>query len=190
MEEVLRAILASGEENPFMPVPELICQQARVISEGVQIAAGINQQGRREMLSVEIANSENATTWSNLFGRLKKRGLSGVLMVTSDDHGSIKAAVARHFQGASWQRCQFHFIRNLLAYAAKGGKQALHADPQAISDAADFKGAIDRIERAMQTWICQQHQQRRARQRPQEPPELPGWMFGMAYFEPGEIGGG
>ncbi len=46
----------------------------------MQIAAGINQQGRRKMLSVEIANSENATTWSNLFGRLRKRGLSGVFI--------------------------------------------------------------------------------------------------------------
>ncbi len=86
----------------------------RVVSMGILIVLGVNERGMREILSVEIADTENSTTWSDLFKRLKKRGLSGVLLVTSDDHEGIKAVVGRHFQGASWQRCQFHFLRNSL----------------------------------------------------------------------------
>jgi transposase-like protein len=145
-------------DHPYLLVDaryEKIRQNGRVTSKGVLIVVGIDQQGRREILSVEVANSENATTWSDLFRRLKKRGLSGVLLVTSDDHEGIKAATRRYFQGASWQRCQFHFIRNTLALAAKGEKQSLHADLRDIFDAPDFKSAMDRIEHAMQTWICQ-----------------------------------
>ena len=142
-------------EHPYLVVDaryEKVRHNGRVASEGVLIVVGINQEGRREILAVEVANSENATTWSDLFRNLKRRGLTGVLLVTSDDHEGIKKAVNRYFQGASWQRCQFHFIRNVLALAGKGEKRELHADLREIFDAATFKQAMDRIEHTMQTW--------------------------------------
>ncbi len=77
---------------------------------GILIVAGINQKGRREILAVEIADTENATTWSDLFKRLKKRGLSGVLMVTSDkrrprgDKGRSEAPLPRGVLGSMMKR--------------------------------------------------------------------------------------
>ncbi|MBN2168015.1 MAG: IS256 family transposase, partial [Actinobacteria bacterium] len=124
----------------------------RIVSRGVLIVLGINDQGKREILSVEIANTENTTTWSDLFRRLKKRGLAGVLLVTSDDHEGIKAAVARHFQGASWQRCQFHFLRNILPLAAKKERKLLHSDLRTIFDSPNGDTAWRRINDVLSNW--------------------------------------
>jgi putative transposase len=85
----------------------------RVASVGVLIVAGVREDGRREILAVEEADTESEATYHELFTRLKARGLRGVELVTSDDHQGLKAAIARHFQGASWQRCQVHFGRNV-----------------------------------------------------------------------------
>jgi len=73
----------------------------------------MRDDGRREVLAVAAADTEREATYHGLFTRLKERGLRGVERVTSDDHRGLKAAIARHFQGASWQRCQVHFGRNL-----------------------------------------------------------------------------
>ena len=91
----------------------------KVISQGILIVVGISAEGKREILAVEIADTESEATWSDLFRRLKSRGIKGVLMVTSDDHEGIKKATSRYFQGASWHRCQCHFISNLLSYAPR-----------------------------------------------------------------------
>jgi len=85
----------------------------RVVSLGVLIVAGVRDDGRREILAVEEADTESEATYHALFTRLKDRGVRGVELVTSDDHRGLKAAIERHFQGASWQRCQVHFGRNL-----------------------------------------------------------------------------
>lgn len=85
----------------------------RVVTLGVLIVAGVRDDGRREILAVTEADTESEATYHEVFTRLKERGLRGVELVTSDDHRGLKAAIARHFQGASWQRCQVHFGRNL-----------------------------------------------------------------------------
>lgn len=113
----------------------------KVISQGILICVGISAEGKREILAVEIADTESAATWSDLFRKLKRRGLAGVVLLASDDHEGIKAAVARHFQGAAFKRCQCHFIRNLLSYAPKGQKQGLHQELRAIFDAPDLSVA-------------------------------------------------
>jgi len=132
---------------------EKVRQQGRVVSMGILVVLGVNERGMREILAVEAADTENATTWSDLFKRLKKRGLSGVLLVTSDDHEGIKAAVRRHFQGSSWQRCQFHFLHNVLPLASKGQKKQLHADLRAIFDAPDRVTANRRAEEVLVNWM-------------------------------------
>jgi transposase-like protein len=68
----------------------------------------------REILAVEVADTESEAAFHELFRSLKSRGLKGVELVISDDHEGLKAAIARHFQGAPWQRCQVHHARNLL----------------------------------------------------------------------------
>ena len=143
-------------DYPFLLVDaryEKVRRCGRIISQGVLIVTGINSKGRREILAVEMADTENATTWSDLLRDLKRRGLTGVLMVTSDDHEGIKAAVNRYFQGASWQRCQFHFIRNMLALAGKGEKKELHADLRSMFDAPDIETANRRKGEIMEKWM-------------------------------------
>jgi putative transposase len=92
----------------------------RVISQGVLLVSGLRgDDGKREILGVSVANTESEATYLELFRSLKTRGLSGVRLVISDDHAGLRQAIARHFQGASWQRCQVHFTRNMLGQVAK-----------------------------------------------------------------------
>jgi putative transposase len=87
---------------------------SKIVSEGVLIVYGVDEDGYREILGVEVADTESEASYHELFRSLKGRGLRGVQLVTSDDHPGLEAAIARHFQGASWQRCQFHYSKNLL----------------------------------------------------------------------------
>jgi transposase-like protein len=83
------------------------------------IAVGVADDGRREILGFKLADSESESSWGEFFSELKERGLKGVHFVTSDDHKGLVKAVRRHFQGATWQRCQTHFSRNVLARTPK-----------------------------------------------------------------------
>jgi putative transposase len=87
---------------------------SRVVSQGVLVVSGVRDDGFREILAVEVADTESEATYQELFRSLKARGLCGVELGVSDDHRGLRAAVERHFQGASWQRCQVHYARNLL----------------------------------------------------------------------------
>ena len=124
----------------------------RVISQGVLIVLGIDSEGMREILEVRVADTENETTWSDLFRDLKRRGLKDVQLVTSDDHEGIKAGVKRYFQGASWQRCQCHFTKNVLALATKGQKTELKADLRAIFNSDDMNDLLSRLEETVHKW--------------------------------------
>jgi putative transposase len=86
----------------------------RVVSQGVLVVSGVREDGLREILAVEVSDTESEATYRELFRSLKARGLRGVELVVSDDHGGLKTAIARHFQGAAYQRCQVHYARNLL----------------------------------------------------------------------------
>jgi len=85
----------------------------RVVSQAVLVAVGFTSEGRREVLDWRVADSESEATWGELFRQLKDRGLGGLQLVTSDAHKGIVAAMRRHFQGVSWQRCRVHFKREL-----------------------------------------------------------------------------
>ncbi len=97
----------------------------RVVSQGVLIVSGVREEGFREILAVEVADTESEATYQELFRSLKRRGLRGVELVVSDDHEGLKAAVAHHFQGTRWQRCQVHYARNLLGMVAMPGAKSL-----------------------------------------------------------------
>ena len=101
-----------------------------VVSQGVLVVSAVRQDGFREILAVEVADTESEAVYHELFRSLKARGLKGVELVVSDDHEGLKAAVERHFQGASWQRCQVHYARNLLGMVgAKRRKEGVSRGP-------------------------------------------------------------
>jgi transposase-like protein len=97
----------------------------RVVSQGVLVVSGVRDDGFREILGVEVADTESEATYHELFRSLKARGLGGVELVVSDDHQGLTAAVERHFQGASWQRCQVHYARNLLGMVGHARRKEL-----------------------------------------------------------------
>ncbi len=108
---------------PYLSVDaryEHVRQGGQVVSQGVLIVAGVCADGHREILAVVVADTESEATYHHLFAELKARGLSEVRLVTSDAHKSLKAAIDRHFQGASWQRCQVHFARELVKMVGAG----------------------------------------------------------------------
>jgi putative transposase len=111
---------------------EKVRVDGRVVSQGVLIVSGVREDGYREILAVEVADTESEAAYHELFRSLKRRGLSGVELVVSDDHEGLKAALSRHFQGASHQRCQVHYARNLLGMVGYASRKELGADLRAI----------------------------------------------------------
>jgi putative transposase len=93
-------------------------ENGQVISKAVVIATGLRADGHREVLGVDIGDSENETFWTEFLRSLKDRGLHGVRLVISDAHAGLKAAIRRVFQGSTWQRCRVHAMRNFLAVAS------------------------------------------------------------------------
>jgi putative transposase len=124
----------------------------RVVSQGVLVVSGVREDGFREIVSVEVADTESEATYQELFRSLKRRGLSGVELVVSDDHEGLKAAIARHFQGASHQRCQVHYARNLLGMVGAARRKELGADLRAIFAAPDRKQALTIASSAAEKW--------------------------------------
>ncbi|TAN05809.1 MAG: IS256 family transposase [Rhodanobacteraceae bacterium] len=101
-------------------------QAGRIVSVAVIIAVGVNADGRREVLGMDIGASEAEVFWQAFLRQLTHRGLRGVQLVISDNHSGIKAAVSKVLS-CTWQRCRVHFMRNALAYAGKRGKRVVAA---------------------------------------------------------------
>jgi transposase-like protein len=101
-------------------------QNGRIVSVAVIVAVGVNSDGRREVLGIDIGPSEAETFWTSFLRKLARRGLRGVKLVVSDAHEGIKGAVSKVLN-ASWQRCRVHFMRNALAHAGKSGRRVVSA---------------------------------------------------------------
>jgi putative transposase len=99
----------------------------QVVSRAVVIATGVTADGNCEVLGVEVGDSEDELFWTGFLRSLKARGLAGVKLVISDAHAGLKAAAARVLQGAAWQRCRVHLMRNLLATVPKGQAEMVAA---------------------------------------------------------------
>jgi putative transposase len=126
--EVWRTRKLEAEAYPYLFVDaryEKVRVGGRVVSQGVLVVSGVREDGFREILAVEVADTESEASYHELFRSLKAKGLCGVELVVSDDHRGLKAAVERHFQGASWQRCQVHYARNLLGKVGHGRRKEL-----------------------------------------------------------------
>ena len=101
-------------------------QQGRIVSVAVIVAVGVNSDGRREGLGMDIGPSEAETFWTTFLRKLARRGLRGVKLVVSDAHEGIKVAVSKVL-ATTWQRCRVHFMRNALAHAGRSGRRVVSA---------------------------------------------------------------
>jgi putative transposase len=140
---------------PYLSVDaryEHVRQGGQIVSQGVLIVAGVRGDGHREILAVAVADTESEATYHQVFRDLKARGLSGVRLVTSDDHKGLKAAIDRHFQGASWNRCQVHFARDLVKLVGPGRRGELAADLREIFAATTREQAMTMSEAVASRW--------------------------------------
>jgi len=128
---------------------EKVRRGPHVVSCGVLLVVGIASDGYREILGTYTANSESETTWSEVFADLRGRGLSGVEFVVSDDHKGLRAAIDRHFQGALWQRCQVHMLRNVLAHVSKKDRRWVVDLMRAITNAPTLDAARTALQEAV-----------------------------------------
>src|SRR6202790_5175797 len=111
-----------SEAFPYLIVDaryERVREAGVIVSRAVLIAIGIEWDGRRQILGVELANRESRSSWSDFLRGLKARGLNGVELVVSDDHAGLKAAIREVLPEAVWQRCYVHFLRNALDYVPR-----------------------------------------------------------------------
>ena len=133
--EAWRSRRLEAEAYPYLFVDaryEKVRVDGRVVNQGVLVVSAVRDDGMREILGVEVADTESEATYHELFRSLKRRGLKGVQLVVSDDHEGLKSAVCRHFQGAAHQRCQVHYQRNLLGMVSHIKRKELGADLRAI----------------------------------------------------------
>lgn len=100
----------------------------RIISKAFMVALATNEKGVREIIGFGVYNCESKETWKEFLMGLKNRGLNGVLMITSDAHEGLRDAVRRVFPNVPWQRCQFHFSRNVSDKAPKKYQAGIRAD--------------------------------------------------------------
>ena len=99
----------------------------RVVSQAIVIAIGVTSSGEREVLGLDVGPTESGAFWLAFLRSLVARGLDGVRLVISDAHGGLKAAIASVLQGAAWQRCRVHFVRDVLAVVPKSAQQMIAA---------------------------------------------------------------
>jgi putative transposase len=116
------------------------------------VATGVNADGHREILGLQVATGETHAGWLTFFRDLTARGLTGVALVTSDAHAGLVEAIAATLPGASWQRCRTHYSANLMSVCPKaawpGVKAMLHSvydQPDAEAVHAQFDKLLDTV---------------------------------------------
>jgi len=140
-----------NKHYPFVIVDALYTksrEEKRVRSIGVLIAKAVSEDGKREIIGFTVADSESESSWSTFFTSLKERGLKNVDYLISDNHTGLRKALAKQFQGSTWQRCQTHFSRNILDAANKKSQPELKSwlksmyNAQNITIAREIKDEI------------------------------------------------
>ena len=115
----------------------------RVVKTSVLLATGVNAEGYRELLGMQVATSESVASWTGFFRHLKARGLDEVYLVTSDAHLGIQHAIDEVLPNASWQRCRTHFAKNLSGLVPKTQWPTLSAMFQTIFQQPDAQAVWD-----------------------------------------------
>jgi putative transposase len=116
----------AAQDFPYVFLDATYCKARvghRIVSQAIVVAVGVAADGRREVLGFDVGDSENEGFWTSFLRSLRTRGLSGVKLVMSDAHTGLKKAIGTVFQGAGWQRCRVHFMRNVLAVVPKGSQE-------------------------------------------------------------------
>ncbi len=129
---------------------EKVREDAVIQSQAVLVAIGINWEGQRQVLAVELANRESRSAWRDFLVRLKERGLAGVEFVVSDDHAGLKRAIGEVLMDAAWQRCYVHFLRNALDYLPRKADDDCLQELRWLYDRRDSQEA----NRDLAAWIA------------------------------------
>ena len=125
----------------------------RIVSRAVVVATAVTIDGNREVLGVDVGDSEDEVFWTAFLRTLRDRGLTGVRLVISDAHAGLKASIARVFAGATWQRCKVHLARNILATVNHAHKdmvaatvRTIHAQPDADATRTQLHAVVAMLE--------------------------------------------
>src|SRR5918999_747223 len=127
-------------------------ERGRVVSQAVVVAIGVRAGGEREVLGLDVGPSEDGAFWLAFLRSLVARGLRGVQLVISDSHQGLKAAIAAVLQGAGWQRCRVHFVRNALALVPKTAAQMVAATIRTVFVQPDAQTARDQWRRVTESF--------------------------------------
>jgi transposase-like protein len=143
---------------------EKVRQDGQVRNSAVLLAVGVNEDGNREILGVSVSLGEHEVHWRNFLQSLVSRGLSGVELITSDDHSGLKSARKAVFGGVPWQRCQCHLQRNAQAYVPrKSMKATVASDIRSVFNAPDRAAADALLKKIVAKYA-------------QDAPRLADWM--------------
>jgi putative transposase len=165
-------------ETPYLILDaryEKVRHGGQVVSCAVLVAIGIDPEGRRSILGTAVSLSEAEVHWRDFLGSLQARGLHGVELVVSDAHAGLKPALDARLTGVPWQRCQFHLMKNALAFVPRPEMQAeVVADLRAVFDAPDRPEAERQLGLAVKKYRA-------------SAPKLAGWLEanmaeGLAVF--------
>ncbi|MBM3465285.1 MAG: IS256 family transposase [Armatimonadetes bacterium] len=121
-------------------------EDARVRNMAMVVAVGVNDEGKREVLGLDLGPAEDETFWTAFLRGLVARGLAGMQLVTSDSHLGLKKAIAAILHGASWQRCRVHFMRNVLSTVPKSAQSVVAATVRTIFNQPDLDSARKQVE--------------------------------------------
>ena len=144
LEKFFQRKFGEDEQFPYLILDaryEKVRDDGAIRDRAVMVAIGINWDGRRQVLAVEMANRESGTSWKEFLLRLKERGLSGVEFVVSDDHPGLKRAIREVLPEAFWQRCYVHFLRNALDHLPRKADDACMTELRWIYDRRNLEEA-------------------------------------------------
>ena len=154
VEEFRTRSLAEAGPFTFVAADALVLkvrEGGRVAPVHALVATGINADGHREVLGIQVTSGEDGAGWLAFFRDLVARGLSGVKLVTSDAHGGLKAAIAATLAGAGWQRCRTHFAANLQTITPKTSWPWVRTLLHSIYDQPDKEAVEDQFARVVDT---------------------------------------
>jgi Transposase and inactivated derivatives len=125
-------------------------EDGRVVNVHCLLAVGVNGDGHREILGLDVVSSEDGAGWLAFFRGLVARGLSGVRLVTSDAHRGLVNAIGSTLPGASWQRCRTHYLRDLLTFTPKSSQPWVATLVRTIFDQADANEVTVQFDRVVE----------------------------------------
>jgi putative transposase len=149
-----RPLDAGGYPCGWLDALAVKCREhGRIVNIAAVVATGVNAEGHREILGVDVLTTEDGAGWTAFLRDLVARGLGGVQLVVSDAHAGLREAVAAVLPGASWQRCRTHFIRNLLTRVPKSAQglvatlvRSVVAQPDAASTLAQHARVVEQLQ--------------------------------------------